>query len=327
MALVPFWGDDNDIIISFGAELALAVGKMDGYTSAPVDMTNLPDDVPEGGFPPYICPSPSLTKDIPYAMTGELVKVDDSYSLRLYLWSMADTRLLCSDEIGAANREELAQYLPGLLEWLFSWIKKDADPKAAATGSGAGSGGGGGAFTEDKFLYLGLRFGTSFHLYTLSAAAQYIDANVDRWFNLNFAFQISYDPLSFLGFQTGALFNYDHAPFQSWSMQLPVLVKWTMFREKPYGALLAGLYYNQPLSPMYNEDLGGSFNYTQTLPLGYTLGLNLGIRETRGYFFLDIRWSQDIGETVRDNGDILFKRAMMNVSIGYEMGFFDKKKK
>ena len=60
VALVPFWGSDQKIIRQFGDELFNSVNKMTEFMPTPVDMTNLPPDVPEGGNPPYICPSPSI---------------------------------------------------------------------------------------------------------------------------------------------------------------------------------------------------------------------------------------------------------------------------
>jgi hypothetical protein len=124
VALVPFWGPDQNINDQFGAELFAAVGNMKDFQPVQIDdMTNLPDDVPKGGFPPYICPSPSLIKTNPYALTGELTRTDTgSWSLRLYLWDMAETRLVFTSTLTAHNMSEYRLLLPGLLEKLFSQI-------------------------------------------------------------------------------------------------------------------------------------------------------------------------------------------------------------
>jgi hypothetical protein len=130
VALVPFWGDDDKLIKEFGEELYKAVNNLQGYRSVTIDMDplNLPEDVPEGGFPPYICPLPSLIKTNPIALTGELVAEpddDELMRLRLYLWLMKDARLIYSDELYAYNREECAERLSGgWLQWLFDWLKK-----------------------------------------------------------------------------------------------------------------------------------------------------------------------------------------------------------
>jgi hypothetical protein len=123
VALVPFWGSDENTIEQFGTELYAAVGNMKDFRPVRIDMTNLPDDVPVGGFPPFICPSPSLIKTNPYALTGELIPTDSgSLTLRLYLWEMADTRPVFTSTLTARNMSEYRLLLPGLLEKLFSQI-------------------------------------------------------------------------------------------------------------------------------------------------------------------------------------------------------------
>jgi len=123
VALVPFWGSEQNIINQFGAELYTAVGNMKDFRPVRIDMTNLPDDVPEGGFPPYICPAPSLIKTNPLALTGEVSRTDTgSLSLRLYLWEMSTTRLIYTSKLTARNMSEYRLLLSGLLEKLFSQI-------------------------------------------------------------------------------------------------------------------------------------------------------------------------------------------------------------
>jgi len=127
VALIPFWGDDEQFIQEFGEVLYDAVGNLQGYRPVNIDMSNLPDDVPEGGFPPYICPSPSLTKTNTIALTGELTRDaedDELWSLRLYLWEMEETRLVFSDKMDAYDREEAEANMPALVDWLFQWLKR-----------------------------------------------------------------------------------------------------------------------------------------------------------------------------------------------------------
>jgi hypothetical protein len=51
IALVPFKGSPEDIIIEFGDVLQEALPNVGAYTPFPVDMNNLPPDVPPGGYP------------------------------------------------------------------------------------------------------------------------------------------------------------------------------------------------------------------------------------------------------------------------------------
>jgi len=123
VALVPFWGSNQNIIDQFDAELYAAVGNMKDFQPVQIDMTNLPDDVPPGGFPPFVCPSPSLIKTNPLALTGEVTRTDTgSLTLRLYLWEMRDFRLVFTSKLTARNMSEYRLLLPGLLEKLFSQI-------------------------------------------------------------------------------------------------------------------------------------------------------------------------------------------------------------
>ncbi|MDR2575935.1 MAG: septal ring lytic transglycosylase RlpA family protein [Treponema sp.] len=111
------------IIEQFGAELYTAVGNMKDFRPVRIDMTNLPDDVPEGGYPPFICPSPSLITTNPLALTGEVTRNDTgSLNLRLYLWEMTDKRLVFTSKLTARNMNEYKLLLPGLLEKLFSQL-------------------------------------------------------------------------------------------------------------------------------------------------------------------------------------------------------------
>ena len=133
VALIPFWGENEEMIEEFGEELFYSVDDMYEYRPWVVDMTDIPPDVPEGGFPPYICPSPSLTGEALYALTGDLEWDDFTYMwrMRLYLWRMADNRLIYTDELNAYDTEGARFGLPAMVEWLFSWIPRDVEADIA----------------------------------------------------------------------------------------------------------------------------------------------------------------------------------------------------
>jgi hypothetical protein len=130
VALIPFWGDDEAMVKWMGEDLLHGVGSLEGYSPWTVDMTNLPADVPEGGFPPFQCPSPSLTRGSPYAMTGNATPSGDgrSHTLLIYLWKMSENRLIYNDWMTIESRESYQDALPGVLEWFFSWA--DREPEA-----------------------------------------------------------------------------------------------------------------------------------------------------------------------------------------------------
>jgi len=122
VALLPLWGENESVTRQFGEELFNAMNAMDGYRAFLVDMVNLPEGVPAGGFPPFIAPSPLLTRDAAFALTGDvsLNAQTGMQHMRLFLWRMEDARLLFSDEAAGFDRFGIRVIIPFILEWLFS---------------------------------------------------------------------------------------------------------------------------------------------------------------------------------------------------------------
>jgi len=126
IALHPIHSDDEEIAeISFDILAAELYRFPAGYLVYSIDLRDCPPDVPAGGFPANVCPSPSLTRGAPYAITGEVFNDPDfpgSFRLRLYLWEMGGNRLLVHDELTARDRESGEKQMRHLLAWLLSWI-------------------------------------------------------------------------------------------------------------------------------------------------------------------------------------------------------------
>ena len=129
IALHPFKGEPKEIAdeffdVLFNELLHVPVQ----YIAFPISLDDLPPDIPPGGFPANICPSPEITHDASYTITGEFyadLDYADSYRVRLYLWDMALRRLLIMDELTAADRETCEYRMPYMLNWLLSWIDRD----------------------------------------------------------------------------------------------------------------------------------------------------------------------------------------------------------
>jgi len=362
VALVPFWGEDEHFIQEFGAVLYNGVGDLQGYRPVNIDMNNLPDDVPEGGFPPYICPSPSLIKTNEIAITGELTPDpddDEFLHLRLYLWYMPDTRLVFSDEITAYDREECEAAMPGMLEWLFSWLKKG--------GSGEGDnnidlselyGQGKHVFITTSmplhWIYIGARVGWSFRAQLtadfLAPKGERRDFGMDYVHNfydsLSAAlfvslalFPESVPIFSRLNLQLEGVFNYDFnisknddEPMKLMTANPTVLLKTHIYRHGntllsvflgPY----AVFFLNNILNSDTDDDIG--FNYIENIPvpLGATAGLSFGgkLDPIPGLFVIDLRFSMDIFNTIVLKDHRGYTRWAVTVSIGYEYGIIRKK--
>jgi len=354
VALVPFWGPDDQFIQEFGEELYKGVNDVQGFRSVVIDMTDLPDDVPEGGFPPYICPSPSLIKSNPIAMTGEITPDpdDDEYMhLRLYLWEMADTRLVFSDEITGYDRDEVALGLPGMLEWLFSWLKR----------GGRGSGEDGEGDTSNlyggkqvfittsmplKWIYLGARVGaTPLRIQDpakfpegMTPDDRYVETRYET-INASLALSVALFPEHIPFFcrmevQAEGTFNYDFEPAAKAKSLTPaamtitpaVLLKFQAYR---HGNMLFTLF-GGGYTPFALDDKikYGDFGFIP-IPLGWTAGLTFGgkLDPLPGVFFIDLRFSSDEFNTyvAIPESTEPFRRKAVSISIGYQYGFITKK--
>jgi len=346
VALVPFWGPDDQFIQDFGEELYKGVNDMQGYRSVVIDMTNLPDDVPEGGFPPYICPSPSLTKTNPIAITGEMTTDpddDEFWHLRLYLWEMADTRLVFSDELTAYDREECAASLPGMLDWLFSWLKRGG----AGSGFGEGEGDLSNSYTGKQvfittsmplhWMYVGGRFGwTPLRMQSAPGGGgggkdnkdtidkSYVK-NESGTLNAAVSYSISLFPESVPFFsrfsvQAEGMINMDFSPIETTMLVPAVLLKGQVYR---IGNLLFSLFGGAYIPLPLDETI----KYDSDFPLGITAGASFGGKfdPVPGLFFIDVRYSMDLADTIVKKDQGKYRRNSLTISIGYEYGLITKK--
>ena len=126
IALHPLKGSPEEIAYDFYNILVRTLPKAQGsYMAYPIDLQRRSPDVPPGGFPPWICPSASMTGGAPYAITGETFPDPDfpgEHRLRLYLWEMDGRTLLGVDEMIASDRQSCEERLPYFLDWMVSWI-------------------------------------------------------------------------------------------------------------------------------------------------------------------------------------------------------------
>ena len=348
VALVPFWGPDEKFIKEFGEELYKGVNNLQGYKSVIIDMTKLPDDVPAGGFPPYICPSPSLIKTNPIAITGELIadpEDEEFWHLRLYLWEMADTRLVFSDELTAYDRQECAAALPGMLEWLFSWLKKGKE--AASTVAG-------GVYTPTSmpyhWMYVGARAGwiplrmqtfpswddsvnpSTYKTYifnefrSVSGAISYSMALFPEYISFFSRFAVQAEGIFIFDFPTKTpIYRPNFTQTTTTMTILPtLLLKYQMYRQ---GNMLFTLFGGGYTWFTLNPDEVGYRSKGIKIPLGVTGGVTFGgkLDPLPGIFFIDLRYSMDFFDTIMKKDGEGFRRRDVTISIGYEYGFITKK--
>ncbi|MDR0553833.1 MAG: hypothetical protein LBG76_03405 [Treponema sp.] len=362
VSTVPFRGSPQNLVDDYFSVLSnIFTSALPEFTPVPVDMNNLPSDVPANGQPAYVCPSPSLTKEAPYALTGEVTLGEDGqYHLRLYLWDTTDQRLIFSDEVVAQNRQECEDYLPGVLNWIFSWQAKEKEkekeladalaveaPPPVVVAAPVNE-------PKEKWLYLGLRGGGSLRLSAQSSTLFWEDQSISfpyitplwDFVNMNAAFHIAVHLFTLgklqIDVQAEAIFTTDHAsftwldngnteqsPFKSMSLMFPLLARFSLRENILSMGIQGGVYYTLPLGQMENKALvqGSSFDYALDLPLGYTAGIYFGVKAGPGSLFLDARWADDLGEFQNNAGEPLYHRSMIIVNFGYELGIITKTKK
>lgn len=331
VALFPFWGDDEQLIEEFGEVLSDNVGNLPGYRPVPMDMNNLPPDVPEGGFPPYIMPSPSMTKTNRYAITGEMtpdIDDDELWNLRMYLWDIVDERLVFSDYIQVLDREECEELMPSCVEWLFSWIKRGGTGEGDNTDLYDLYGSGKHVFITTSmplhWMYLGGRVG-------LQASPNWPGSNqTDNLYSFNGALSFSLalfpESVPFFSrfvFQIECIFNYNFYPVETLTeitVSPGALLKFQAYRQ---GTLLFSIFGGAYNSISLNPEI--YYDYAVFPNIGWTAGMSFGGKfdPLPGIFFIDVRFSQDIFNTWILGQD--YHRAALTLCIGYEYGFITKK--
>jgi len=330
IALIPFWGEDEDMQYQFGRAVFDALTEMPGYDPFDVDMENRSADVPDGGFPPYIAPHPSLTLDIPYGITGNVTfdTAASQWNLFLYLWHLEVTpqRLLWSDMSAYDDVGVAAFIMPFVLEALLAWIPEPEEAAVGETQIIFLDGGQQATFVGEEWwydwLYVGLRFGWNPQLFEpLFQQRNFLEIDA-HWNNYSVAAHFNFQFLDFLSVQVESIAMFDlgmtfHDNGSS-SLTVPVLLKYVHRRSSSFFSVLGGAYW---FMPFVNEE-GGQFFHNEGLRWGYTVGVGIGNKAGPGNIFMETRWSHDMFSSQKTD---FFRRSIITVSIGYEMGFFKRK--
>jgi len=331
IALHPFMGPSEIEEVSglLYREIQYELPAVDeNYSVYSINLSNLPPDVPEGGFPPWICPSPSITADAVYALTGETApnpEYPDSYRLRLYLWQIDGALLLGSDEMTVLDIDDLSG-LSYFLEWVLSWIGRDSPAVVHLAET-----------DEFKWLYFGIRGGGGYSQWAYDFGNDSTSAtqNVTSFATVNFSLQLSVQLARFFEIQTEVNVVSDlgnaedlitgkaEGPFYSINMTIPVLAKFVLHSGRVKAGLFGGAYYYLPLTQIGSDTILDYFDYSPDLP-GFIFGMSAGRRMGSGNLFFDVRYEYDgrwRHNTVREE---MYYRNIVRFNIGYEWGFFPK---
>ena|GEM_PF-1596548 len=324
------------------------------YSTFPIDLTRLPPDVPEGGFPPFICPSPSITRGAAYALTGEVAIDYDfpgNYRLRVYLWKLDGAALLGSDELSAAGRVDAERIIPNFLEWVFSWIVSPPDPETILIymdGEGLDSlrvehmevenltlnarerGGLFSGIIDPHWLHIGVHGGVGYSVWAYARNPLSPGDGLNEMANLMaFSFGVSFssDLMRFLRLTTEINFSMNMGALEGGHysfmyLSVPIIPTFVL----QYNFVEIGIYGGiNMLIPVfaYYDGSGRNFNYRPSFP-GFLFGLNFGLSLGPGTMFLDARFNYDARWGQRSSYDEVYYRISNIFRIGYRWAFFPK---
>jgi hypothetical protein len=341
-AVLPLAGDEREMIRRFEEGIMEAVTALKKYNPRAVSAAavigaelEIPTDMP---------PVRSLTSGARYSLTGGVYPGNRAgeYYLQLWLWDMAGSTMIYTDDLVYDNMDGAMESLPGLVEWLFSHIREVIieEPKADVW--------------FDPLFMLGLRFGVSPRWYIApremspGSWATNLEGGVSGALRLNSLFSLQLeliltgDTLVYRGLERDFLEN---EKYSSLSMMIPLLVKMN-FRAGPIRlSPLAGFYLTAPLGKTryhyrYNTGEGNtSYSWTWSVPMGFTVGIEGAVRYGPGRIFAGMRYAGDFGKIIisddpafrkhlytNSNDHTNFKRHSFSLYFGYEFGFLDKKK-
>jgi hypothetical protein len=198
-----------------------------------------------------------------------------------------------------------------------------------------------------KWLRLGFRLGPSVRFYTPSNDTPYTGGDTHA-VSMDMAFQANLRLLPFLSVQAEAIFTWDNASlwayrkganneidrytndYTAFSLQFPLLVKFDLYPGKFKISPFFGGYCLAPLGNLRaSNSLNGethSFSWRASPPLGLLAGLSGTRKLGPGAIIADLRYAADLGGIEAKNGGINeFRRGMISLTVGYELGFFTRK--
>jgi hypothetical protein len=339
VAVLPLAGDETEMIRRFHEgtmEAVAALGKYSPREAYVPAGTRIPTDMP---------PVPSLTSGARYALTGGVYPGDitGEYYLQLWLWDMAGSTMIYTDDLVYDDMDGAMESLPGLVEWLFSHIHEMVVEEPPAD------------TWLDPLFMLGIRAGVSSRWYVRpgeiapGASSLNFEGGVSGALRLSSLFSIqleillAQDTIVYRGLGNGPGKDFiENEKFSSFTMTIPLLAKMNFRAGKFRLSPLAGFYVMFPLgdtrySYHYFEDTGDkSYSWSYSIPLGFTVGLEGALRYGPGRIFMGLRYAGDFGNTTIDpafrkhhtdyNGKTNYRRHTFSLYLGYEFGFFEGKK-
>jgi hypothetical protein len=333
VAVLPLAGEQQEMAKRFQTGIVDATAALGKYYSWAVDPSlfeftglEIPTDMP---------PQLDLIPGSRYALSGGVYRGirAQEYYLQLWLWDMAGSTMIYTDDLVYTSMDEAMVSLPGLVEWLFSHIHELVIEIPRPP------------LKPDPFFTLGFKAGLSQRWYTdpdeISAGAQALVYEGGVWGSLRlnslFALQgevlFTEDTLVYRGLDPAGITTYVLAnkKYTSYSLMFPLLARVNfrpgLFRLSP----MAGLYAAAPLGKTrYHKGKEGTVDYSWSfsVPLGFIVGFEAARSYGPGSLLAGLRYSRDFGNLkIKDRSGTRYGRDMVTLYMGYEFGFMDRNKR
>jgi hypothetical protein len=114
------------------------------------------------------------------------------------------------------------------------------------------------------------------------------------------------------------------------TLMIPLLAKFTFRPGIWLFAVFGGAYVSIPLREMVFTAGGRTYRYNYEPVMGYTAGVNAGVKFGPGTLFMDIRYGGDFSDTQLSGSwgsEAVYKRNQLFYALGYEIGFGNRKGK
>ncbi|MDR2079105.1 MAG: hypothetical protein LBP74_05230 [Treponema sp.] len=325
-AVFPLAGSETEMILRFHDGIMKSVAALEKYSPreayVPLD-TRIATDMP---------PIPALAAGARYALTGGVYpgEAAGEYYLQLWLWDMAGSTMIYTDDLVYDDINEAMQSVPGLVEWLFSHIHERVieEPEVDSW--------------PDPLFMLGVRAGLSQRWYVKpnerspGAAALNLEGGLSGALRLNSLFSVQLeilltgDTLVYRGLEdspSGPVLK--NKKYTNLSLEIPVLCKMNFRVGNIRLSPLAGFYATVPLGDTNFRDKDGTkstVSWSVSNPLGFAAGLEGAAPCGPGMIFAGLRYGMDFGEMSINGGERKYRRNMVSLYLGYEFGFFEGKR-
>jgi hypothetical protein len=343
VAILPFIGEE-EAAANFNRAVVEGVTDLQKYSPRVVSA----DTVQAAGvrIPTDMPPVQELTPGARYALTGGVYpgNYENQYYLQLWLWDMANSTMIYTDDLVYQNIDEGLESVPGLVEWLFSHIievVREAEPEIEEA-------------WKDKLISAGIRSGVSRRWYMVSEETApgahalnfegglFLSVRLNSLFSIQAEVNFTFDNLVYRGVtNAGEESVYipvlENEKYTYYSLTFPLLFKANfksgIFRLAPFGGVYAFL----PLGEVsYRKNPTGkedTFSLSVPVPLGYAAGFEAAMKLGPGALIADIRYAGDFDTTTIHDAvdavkkDTSYKRGMLSFTLGYAFGFIDIKKR